>query len=648
METPPESWHQGFCYEVFIHLPLLEDYSAVADNLQEAIDNPDSVVPVRRTYNWRYGVVDGAPPGTKARFSGRLPRPPREPEPQRRDAHDVRRRDAHDARDVYRNRDAQPGRDERAGRDGRGARDGRQKERSARSTCAAQAFTWPARREDGGDDDDDYDHPGGGWDTPAGSGFFSLTDGEPVRRERTRTPPRYRDGSYWRRRPMNCNDPAQERCHRQDEDGDGRAAPGLRREHAQAGTTTAELLPQPSLPDDAELISKTTVELQDIFSKQATKLRSGLQAMAESEVTRANKNDVLSGAQEYIDKACRFAKRLGIAEEPHGNAAWSAATGSSSTVPVTRVFSRLKASLQAPTISDVDAALAALQVPTTGDTRPAPCDGATTVENEDDNCNMLRSDYTNTRCNLVIEPADSPDDCAPAATPLAVDHATAVVGPTLLLSAQNDADQGDGSCDVGGLPLLSAQEESASTMQQEQTMLLAHIEAGLEDGFDDLQVTPRESALAGGLASRENFTAREEPHGSDAGNPRPNAGVESLFCSATAPIVADLPARPARQRRVFNMESTRRSARLATKPALPAMEKAQRNLCRKLGLHNDEVMSLEQVLQKLVSMFVGPLPDHIIAAMSTIFELEDDGQEVLNEILLQHAGDGVGDLEDGV
>lgn len=166
METPPESWHQGFCYEVFIHLPLLEDYSAVAHNLQEAVDNPGNVVPVRRTYNWRYGVVDGTPPGTKPRFPTRLPRPPREPEPQRREADEVRRHGTHDApcaRDTHRNRVVQPGRDERADervdRDMRGPRDGRQKERPARYTCSAQAFTWPARRED-----DDYDHPGGGWD----------------------------------------------------------------------------------------------------------------------------------------------------------------------------------------------------------------------------------------------------------------------------------------------------------------------------------------------------------------------------------------------------------------------------------------------------------------------------------------------------
>lgn len=125
-------------------------------------------------------------------------------------------------------------------------------------------------------------------------------------------------------------------------------------------------------------------------------------------------------------------------------------------------------------------------------------------------------------------------------------------------------------------------------------------------------------------------------------------GVHAMFCAADAPIIADLPAKPARQRRVFNMSNVRWSARLAAKPAMPAVAKAQRNLCRKLGLNNgDEVLSLEQVLQQLVSMFAGPLPDNIIAAMSTIFELEDEGQELLNEVLLQHAGEGIGDLEAG-
>jgi hypothetical protein len=60
-------------------MPLIEDYSAVADNLQEAIDNPATYAPIRRRYDWRYGLVDGAPTIAWAiRFPAKLPRPPQE------------------------------------------------------------------------------------------------------------------------------------------------------------------------------------------------------------------------------------------------------------------------------------------------------------------------------------------------------------------------------------------------------------------------------------------------------------------------------------------------------------------------------------------------------------------------------------------
>jgi hypothetical protein len=40
----------------------------------------------------------------------------------------------------------------------------------------------------------------------------------------------------------------------------------------------------------------------------------------------------------------------------------------------------------------------------------------------------------------------------------------------------------------------------------------------------------------------------------------------------------------------------------------------------------------------------GPLPDHIIAALSVLFELDDDGVDTLDNALLQHAGAAVVDL----
>ncbi|KAJ1255816.1 hypothetical protein BS78_K154400 [Paspalum vaginatum] len=72
----PDPWHQGARYEVFLHMPLIEDYTAAARNLQAAIDNPASIAPIRRRYDWRYGLIDGSPPEALSGFPARLPRPP--------------------------------------------------------------------------------------------------------------------------------------------------------------------------------------------------------------------------------------------------------------------------------------------------------------------------------------------------------------------------------------------------------------------------------------------------------------------------------------------------------------------------------------------------------------------------------------------
>nr|TKW31403.1 hypothetical protein SEVIR_2G103800v2 [Setaria viridis] len=97
--------------------------------------------------------------------------------------------------------------------------------------------------------------------------------------------------------------------------------------------------------------------------------------------------------------------------------------------------------------------------------------------------------------------------------------------------------------------------------------------------------------------------------------------------------------------RTFDMTKVRRSARLAKKPAMPAVERAQRNLWKKLGVGNDEMMPIEQVLQDFLNMFQGALPDYIISAMTALFDLDDEAADQANEALLQMAGADVGELQ---
>ncbi|CAO2045826.1 unnamed protein product [Urochloa humidicola] len=139
--------------------------------------------------------------------------------------------------------------------------------------------------------------------------------------------------------------------------------------------------------------------------------------------------------------------------------------------------------------------------------------------------------------------------------------------------------------------------------------------------------------------------AQQEAHEEAGDGDNSSFGIEDLFRSPEAVFDAPPPARRPRQRRVFDMSTVRRSARLAKKIAMPAAERAQRNLVRKLGLTEDELAPVEAALKEFIAMFVGPLPEHIIAALTTIFDLNEEGAELLNEALLEHAGEGIHELQ---
>ncbi|TKW08333.1 hypothetical protein SEVIR_6G022232v4 [Setaria viridis] len=191
-EPPPESWQQGARYEVFIHVPQLEDYTAAARNLHEAVDNPASITPVRRRYEWRYGLVNGALPDARSRFPTCLPWPPREPEG--RDDGEGRRAHGGQGRE-RRNGDTHGDIPASLITRGTGSvavvhtRVATQRTTATnapnRTTCKDKGFLWPPRR---GDDDDggdhDYEHPGHG--RKYGDAYWGGT--ELIRRDRTRSP----------------------------------------------------------------------------------------------------------------------------------------------------------------------------------------------------------------------------------------------------------------------------------------------------------------------------------------------------------------------------------------------------------------------------------------------------------------------------
>ncbi|CAN6346348.1 unnamed protein product [Urochloa humidicola] len=54
---------------------------------------------------------------------------------------------------------------------------------------------------------------------------------------------------------------------------------------------------------------------------------------------------------------------------------------------------------------------------------------------------------------------------------------------------------------------------------------------------------------------------------------------------------------------------------------------------------------MSTVLKEYVSSIQGPLPDYVIAALSTLLDLDDDGATAMTDALLQYAGDGAADLQ---
>jgi hypothetical protein len=121
-------------------------------------------------------------------------------------------------------------------------------------------------------------------------------------------------------------------------------------------------------------------------------------------------------------------------------------------------------------------------------------------------------------------------------------------------------------------------------------------------------------------------------------------GVHNLITSIEQPVLSQPAPRRGRQQRVFNMAPVRRSARLAKRPSMPAMERAQRHLCRKLGLQAEDQDPIDRVLSDFVDMFQGPLPQHVIAALTALFDLDNEETGMVDNALLQHAGAAIGEL----
>lgn len=511
-EPPPDVWHQGARFRVFLHLGLLEDYSALRRNLQEAVDNPVSVTPICRRYTWRYGVIDGVPPGALSTFPARLPKPPRLAEGDHREPHQVwgheprpwpirgpietfgrdgpvraGHAEHHDDNDdrVRRRSQPRPGNDESGINEEAALRwrlleHHRGRVAAAVGSCKTAAFTWPHRgdRDDDHDDGHDYEHPG---HSSKYNDAYWGTDST-VRRDRTRSPPRRNYG----------------------------APVGMRHDGAQLRALFAGSL---------NIFTKGQRLHLPIDNKEASDL---------------------AGSLSFADRFNKLANTLTATDDTAGERAWS------DPVSIGGVFTRLKTALLLP---------------------PKPTLEIHSINND------------------LHQERDGIPDGSPEAHP----------------QAANDDSNGHGP------------------------MMLADVFTGAEE--DDAE-------------------AHGEPMSDLAHTMNGGDGIDSLFCRPEPAALGPPPLmeKCQRQRRVFDMSNLRRSARLSTKPAIPAAVKARRNLCRKLGLVEEDVTPMEEVLKNLLDMFTGPLPECIIGAMTTIFDLDDEGADDITNALISHAGDSIDDL----
>ncbi|CAN6299843.1 unnamed protein product [Urochloa humidicola] len=124
-------------------------------------------------------------------------------------------------------------------------------------------------------------------------------------------------------------------------------------------------------------------------------------------------------------------------------------------------------------------------------------------------------------------------------------------------------------------------------------------------------------------------------------------GLDVFFATPPPPAIQAQPA-PLRQvqtrrRKTYDMSKVSRSARLARKPA---MKKAQVNLCRQLGLADEDRVPIEQTVIEYIQMYKGHLPQDIVAAMSTFFGIHDEFEVQLDEAMMELAGVGIDDIQE--
>ncbi|CAO2037836.1 unnamed protein product [Urochloa humidicola] len=338
------------------------------------------------------------------------------------------------------------------------------------------------------------------------------------------------------------------------------------------------------LPDADQLGVISATNLHEIFRAKALELKHTL-LQARGSCTDA----WLQEATDYINKACGLAAQTGGTPQP-GNVAWSAS--GEHLIPSSLVFDRLRRAM-APSVAELERALHAIELRNNAVATAAMA--AATAEPAPGAGNELgqaseRPNSAGSDRDRAVQTAPIP----PMGQPWTVD--------------------------------ASMTQANNTGRSKENTVQAQPISA------------PQSPSSAGRSPLRD-------PSMADNGDA---AMIGDLFSMPTPAVLPSLPPRAPRKRRTFDMSVVRRSARLANKSVQPPVLRAQRTLCRKLGIPADELRSIDDVLQDFISMFTGPLPDSIMAAMTAVFDLDDEDAEDVNDALLRHADEAIDDLQEGL
>jgi hypothetical protein len=99
---------------------------------------------------------------------------------------------------------------------------------------------------------------------------------------------------------------------------------------------------------------------------------------------------------------------------------------------------------------------------------------------------------------------------------------------------------------------------------------------------------------------------------------------------------------------VATAASLRRSKRQAASRLkhLTVEQRANIVLCRRLGYIKDDLWLAEQAIQDFVASFKGPMPQFIVAALTALFRLDDDGICSATAALIRMGGQDVAGVAD--